>query len=37
MIVDALHTIKFTIRNDGVAYANGRWFMSIAGLEFFQE
>ncbi|EMV5331351.1 hypothetical protein AACL97_000747 [Escherichia coli] len=36
MIVDALHTIKFTIRNDGVAYANGRWFMSIAGLEFFR-
>ncbi|WP_282007398.1 hypothetical protein [Escherichia coli] len=34
MVVDALHTIKFTIRNDGVAYANGRRFMSIAGLEY---
>ena len=33
MIVDALHTVKFTIRNDGVAYANGRRFMSVAGLE----
>lgn len=34
MVVDALHTIKFTIRNDGVAYANGRRFMSIAGMEY---
>ncbi|EPO4457874.1 hypothetical protein ACUAWN_000311 [Escherichia coli] len=33
MIVDAFHTVKFTIRNDGVAYANGRRFMSVAGLE----
>jgi hypothetical protein len=33
MIIDALHTVKFTIRNDGVAYANGRRFMSVAGLE----
>ncbi len=33
MIVDALHTIKFTIRNDGVVYANGRRFMSSAGME----
>ena len=33
MIIDALHTVKFTIRNDGVAYANGRRYMSVAGLE----
>ncbi len=33
MIIDALHTVKFTIRNDGIAYANGRRFMSVAGLE----
>lgn len=33
VIVDALRTVKFTIRNDGVAYANGRRFMSVAGLE----
>ncbi|MFJ5401296.1 hypothetical protein [Pectobacterium sp. CHL-2024] len=34
IIVDALRTVKFTIRNDGVAYANGRRFMSVMGLEY---
>ncbi|MGM1190546.1 hypothetical protein [Serratia liquefaciens] len=33
VIVDALNTVKFTIRNNGVAYANDRRFMSVAGLE----
>ncbi|WP_413535745.1 hypothetical protein [Rahnella inusitata] len=35
-ITDALGTIKFTIRNDGWAYANGRRFMGISGLESFR-
>jgi hypothetical protein len=35
VIIDALHTVKFSIRNDGVVYANGRRFMSSAGMEYF--
>ncbi|PNM25777.1 hypothetical protein A6J66_017295 [Yersinia enterocolitica] len=36
LVTNALGTIKFTIRNDGVAYANGRRFMSVSGLEYFR-
>ncbi|WP_232533561.1 hypothetical protein [Salmonella enterica] len=32
IIINALNTIKFTIRGNRVAYANGRWFMSVDGL-----
>ena len=35
-ILDALGTIKFTIREDGIAYANGRRFIGINGLEYFK-
>lgn len=34
IIIDALNTIKFSVRSDRVAYANGRWFMGIDGLEY---
>ncbi|MCU8622053.1 hypothetical protein [Klebsiella pneumoniae] len=33
IILNALNTIKFTIRGNRVTYANGRWFMSVDGLE----
>lgn len=35
-IIDALHTIKFTVRNDGWSYANGRKFMAAHGLGSFR-
>lgn len=35
-VTDALGTIKFTIRNDGWAYANGRRLMGVSGLEYFR-
>ncbi|MFM1453851.1 hypothetical protein WFP04_19120 [Yersinia enterocolitica] len=36
LVTNALGTIKFTIRNDGMAYANGRRFMAVNGLEYFR-
>lgn len=33
IILNALNTIQFTIRGNRVTYANGRWFMSVDGLE----
>jgi len=34
LIINALNTVKFTMRSNRVAYANGRWFMGIDGLEY---
>ncbi|MEI7253528.1 hypothetical protein [Dickeya dadantii] len=36
LIIDALNTIKFTVRSDGGVYANNRQFMSAGGLEYFR-
>lgn len=35
-LLDALDTIKFTVRNDGWSYANGRKFMAVYGLSSFK-
>lgn len=35
-VTDAIGTIKFTIRNDGWSYANGRRFIGVSGLEYFR-
>ncbi len=36
LVIDALQTVRFTIRNDGIAYANGRRFMPVSGLSSLQ-
>lgn len=35
IIINALNTVKFTIRSNRVIYANGRWFMGADGMEYF--
>lgn len=36
IIINALKTIKFSIRSDGTAYANGRFFMAAEGLKYLE-